>query len=526
MDNQTVMDNFKLNYKNLNTKSDFLKYFQPIADEIEKLANGGIKLKAEDYLLVRDHEKADIKKARVKKFAPKNVLGAALKYLRIFQESGAIQFDVDNLPGDSAYWETFISSVDGTDKTLKEFVIDIFETATKVKYAFVKVDLPYTDLPEQISLYDAETTLKNVIPFLTEISIADVLSYSCDIGDNLDWIKYRHIEAIEDPLQGTIYNYDILIVDKETIQRFTFPNVQLKEDGTVNKIFDPSINRGNGGYRQIKPTDEPIMHPVIRHNRNACPILKFELPDSLWQANQVYKTQAVIHGLGMNMLHTLANAGFIQKWGEPYLLDRSNFDGTMMPTPPNILAEKLNVSQKNEQTVKSLGDESVILMNKFSFEEITGSSIEIQDKILKDMCDYIFNTIIYKQNILNKTVNIQTGTAKEFDREAQTLALKANGKKIIALTQQILKQVARCQLNISDKEINSISVTGMSEFNLKPVDSALDTVTKLHALKPDIPGSLWELALIQLAVALTENDSQAFKQDILADITTKTNKSV
>lgn len=505
-------------YSNLVSKSDFLTDFHPIAEQITKLADGGRKLDPKDYLLIRDHEKPQITEARVKKFAPRNLLGAGIKYLRIFQESGTLSVDLEKLPGDNALWSKFLNNVDGSETTLKEFVINIFETATKVKYAFVKVDLPYIEMPEEINQFVAETISSNTnrLPYLTEIPIKDVLNFDEENG-KIKWIKYKYIEAVENPFSPTTYDYHIVVIDEYEIFKYTYKNVQLNDSGEIVKIFDPFVNRGVGGYRKITAKENPtISHNPIRHNRGECPVVKFELPDSLWHCNQVYKTQMVIHGLGMNMIHSVANAGFVQKWGQPYLQGKSK-DGA--PGLSQIPLPKDEIAKLVEKYAELLGDESILMMNAFAFEELQGTSIEVQEKVIDKLCDIVFNTIIYRQNILDKTSNVQTGTAKEFDREAQVLSFKANGKRIIGFTQQILKQVSRCLPDVTAEGIESISVSGMDNFNLRPVSTALENVIKVADIPTEkLPTAILKKVLTHLAVALTENDSQEEKQALLNEI--------
>jgi hypothetical protein len=181
--------------------------------------------------------------------------------------------------------------------------------------------------------------------------------------------------------------------------------------------------------------------------------------------------------------------------------------------------DKTRVGELNHIYLRQLGDEAIMFMDEFSFEEIQGSSIKIQDDIIQKMCDYVFNTIIYKQNILDNTSKVMTGTAKEFDREAQVLALKANGRKIIGLAQQILKQVALCFPGVTEADTLSISVEGMNEFNLRPVSTALEIVERLCQLPSDkLPSELLKKSLEHLAIAMTENDNQEEKQAILEAI--------
>lgn len=503
-------------YKQLASKSNFLKLFHPVADEIDKLADGGFKLDPTDYLLIRDDEDAKITKKRSQKFAPKNALGAALKYLRICQESGTVNIDIDKLPGDRDIWSKFLNNCTGSEKTIKEFAIDIFETATKVKYAFVKVDLPYIEVPEDAYLNEESAIAYQInrdrAPYLSAIPIQDVLSWEEESG-GLAWIKYRWIECLESPLSETIYNYHFFIIDNDSINEFVYENVQVDSDRQITKIWDGSKNRGKGTYRKIENDEMPSRDRAFPHNRGRCPVIKFELPDSLWQANQVYMAQRVMHGMTMNMLHTTANAGFIQKWGKPYLASGGGNQGSVSfsPVPQEVLTEVV------QKYAKHMGDESIMMMDSFNFEEVRGDSIDVQSRQIDDMATFIFNTIIYKQSILDASVKAgSSGLSKEFDRESQVLALKANGSKIIGLIQSILKHVARCFPSYSEDAIAGISVEGMNQFNLRPVSATLEVVERLLSLPSDrVPTEVVGESLKQFAIALLENASQEDKQRVI-----------
>jgi len=502
-----------MQYEKLISTSDHLIEFHPVAKEIEKLAEGGFRCNPKDYLLIRDSESPDITKKRLEKFAPLNAMGAALKYLRVCQDSGNIEISSESLPGDSEIWQKFLNDVDGSGKDLKSFVIDCFEQCSKTKYCFVKIDLPYLEIPESLSLYQYENLPKNK-PYLSAIAIEDILSYSASL-DGIDWIKYKNLERVDSPFEKSIYNLHFLIIDDEKIEIFTYSDVIPDPSGKLEKYkIAETLPGGKKRYKNIDKSSQPSLIESFPHNRGKCPVVKMELPDILWQANQVYKSQAVVYGLYMNLLHTAANAGFVQKWGKPYLQGNDKSGGMQnIPVPKEALREIV------QRYAEKMGDESILMMESFNFEELKGSSIEVQERIVDRIVNYIFNTIIYKQNILTGKTTIESGLSKEFDRESQTLSLKANGTQIINFTRVLLRHVARALGISDDSELEAIAVTGQDKFYLAPVGQSIETIERLHDLGNSIiPKSLIKESLSQLASSLVENATQSEKAQIESEI--------
>jgi len=496
-------------YSQLNSESDFYKEFLPIVAEIETLANGGRFLNPNDYLLMRDGEDSDITKKRLEKFCPENYLGAAIRIQRVNQKSGQLEVRSQSLPTDEIIdqdkWQKFLYSVDKKHSNVKDFVLDVFENALINKYVFVQIEL--RELSDELNVAQIETI--DTLPYYFVIPIQCVMAESSE-GREVKWLKYKRMVTVEDPLEGTSYNFQYILVDDKHITIWQYDDVTIR-DGSIHQIWDQKLNNGKGSYRNIRKTDLAIPKS-IEHKRGKCPIVKYEMDDSLYMAHQVKDAQRIIYGLGMNLLHTAANSGFVQKWGKPILATGNAPNGlSYIPIPKDALAEIV------KQYAESMGDESIMMMEHFTFEELKGDSIKMQREIIDSLKQYIFTTILFNNAQFQQGNNSrQSGAAKEIDFHIQNLALKDHGSTIIEFTQDLLTHTAYAFGLSGDFHIE---VSGMDRFDIRPIREALNLASEIFAL-PDgsVPNEVYVEVMTQLSSIIVENNTQQFKANLSESI--------
>lgn len=497
-------------YTAANSASDATSNFNKIARDIITTAKGGSHLNPVDYLLIRDNEDKAVTAKRVEKFAPKNYLGAAIRLQKVKQSSGQLDIHSDSLPGDATRWGKFLKSVNCYGDSLPEFVLNTFEDVLIQKKSYVLVELPNFDLDDNINQAQLESlNLQNITPKLVPIPLLNILACKED-GDGVNWIKYKELETVENPLKGTTYNLNIYLIDSEHITMWSWVDVKVNCDGNPVSIFDPTLKRGKGGYKQFNPDKNTAIPVSVPHNRDICPVVKFELSDSKWMADQCFHAQKIIYGQYMNLIHSAVNAGFVQKWGKPV----AGKPNSVTPVPKSISAQEV---------AQNMDDDSFMFLEQFQFAEIGGSSIDAQMKVLDDLRDFIFQMISGNTSyLMSKGVIEQSGKAKEVDLHLQALTLKDHGLEILQFTTRILQHTARAFGVTSQELLDAIACSGMNRFNSQLLGDSLDTLERILKLPPEVLTSeILKEAYQQLYSILAENNDYSEKAIALDAIATK-----
>lgn len=504
-----------LNYNQLQSKSDYFNQSLPELKEIQTLAKGGRKLKAEDYLLIRDYEKEEITAKRKENFAPLNYLGAAVRLQKVNQNSGSLDVDNSSLPGDTNFWKGLLSKF-----KFKDFILDVFEEALITQVCYVQIENQLLDLNipvEELNKAQEEELKKQnenlFYPYAFMIPIQSIMGEKI-IDNEIKWIKYKRIIVLDSPFSKTKYNMQYILIDDTHTTIWEYEDITLDGDGNIKLIWDQRINNGKGAYRKIDKLKDLAKPLSIEHGRDRCPVIRYKITDSLYMADQVKDAQRLIYGLVMNGIHTVRNAGFVQKWGQPYnggiASSRDSGGVSFMPLPKEALA---NMAQ---QTADMLGDESFLYLQHLSFEEIQGTSVEVNLKIVDFLRKYIFTSILFNDSQFEKTgdkIDSQSGRSKEIDFHIQNLALKKHGSTLIDFSVQLLQQFCfAIGFNNDSGQLDKINVSGMDKFDILPLETALELVERLFALpKEGIPEEILSESLIQLSRLMVQNDADEYK---------------
>ncbi|QLF85078.1 hypothetical protein [Nostoc phage YongM] len=506
-----------LNFSQLSVVSDELKEYLPIAKDISTVAKGGHELDPHEYLLIRDDESPGVTKKRVEKFAPENYLGAAIRLQRILQKSGVLEIKSESLPGELTVWENFFNKVDKRNSSLKDFVIDVFTEALINKYCYVQIELSKLDF-DTVTEAEAESILSTRKPYYFKIPLQSIMVEKCD-GDKIEWIKYKRVDKIDNPFDKTKYNMTYVLIDDEHITTWTYYDVILNDSGDISKIWDQTLEYGKGSYRYIDKDKDKADPVSFKHNRGSCPVVRYRMDDSLYMADQVYLAQKMIYGLSMNLFHTASNAGFIQKWIRPYIagndtrISKESGGASYIPLPKEALAEII------KKYAESLGDESVIMADFFTFEELAGTSVEMQIGLIDRLRNYIFTAILFNNAKFEQTTSdTQSGAAKEIDFYVQNLALKDHGSGIVEFTRSLLAETAKAFGYDSGGEI---VVSGMDRYDVRPIENVLALMERLFKLPQSaIPKELLIESMSQLTRLIIENTTFEYKNtlnDVIID---------
>lgn len=479
--------------------------------QITEMCEGGVSVakNLNDYLLVRDDEPSEIKRKRAEKFITRNHLGSAIRLQRTKLSTGSLNVDQDSLPGDKKRWQDFLPNVDKKGKHLKDFLLDAIEQALQTQYVFCLIDKPVVQIPTgvnqaQLDNYLKANKLDEKSPHLILLNPLQVIHYD-ESDEGVNWIKFKQLIPIAQPLGETLYNLVYVLVDNQHYTTFTFENVKLNENGVITQIWD----RVKQQYRSFDKDKDLAAPKSIAHNRGATPITKLEIPNSLYTASQAYLAQKVIYGLDANLLHTTVNSGFIQKWGQPFLIS----NGTSLAAP---VPEYLQKAMKEFQT--NMGDESFLAAEQFSFAELKGDSIAIQQEVIKSLEKYIYSVISMGIASAEPQTLEQSGVSKQMDHYLANQTLVNLGAILTQFAGQVLKQVGRA-LGIKDESaLSLIKVEGLDDFDLDSISSKLEIVERMAKLPgaPSIivPAALFEDAVTDLASVMTRSSDDLLTKKV------------
>lgn len=432
---------------------------------IENLVAGGHETnkKKRNYLLIRDDEDPKITAKREEKFFTRNHLASAIRLQRTKLGTGKLDYP-EKLPGSMDVWNDFFSNADGQGTDFKEVLLEAFEQALTYRRVFAIVDIPPSEeqpsnarqqeLIEQARIAKGDTSL----PYIILLPTSNVINWHED-AKGISWLKYKIVSCNTQPVGPAITSVMWIIVDREHITIYGLDDVQLNEEGEVIRI------KQGEAYRAFLQAEDRI--PVLyreAHNRGTIPVEKIELPPSMWTVNQCYLAQKMLYSLDCNLLHSTVNAGFIQKWLEPYFQQGTS----AIQLPPDVTKKLM------EEVQKVQGDESTLAVKSFNFAEVEGKSIGTQLTVIEEISKYIYSTISLNIASVSREVLEQSGRSKQLDMYLQEITLSNYGVLLVKFGESVLRHVARALGISSNEELTQITLKGLDDFTVEGVEEALE----------------------------------------------------
>lgn len=439
---------------------------------IDDLITGGEKLKnnISKYLIKKPGEDIEVYNYRKKLFTYTPVIGQALNQL--LNRLSASNYLVNGLP-EKQDWSSILESLDGERMKEKEFIKQAFLRMLKYQCVFGIIEKPYSEIEPQNRKEEEELNLN---PYIALYDHRQVVHYQ-EHNNKLQWVKLRNLICEYSPTGGNNTYLEWTFIDESKMVMYRCP-VKV-EDGKCTPKLNP--DQDTGVFNVPKYNE-------IEHGRSSIPVVKAELPSTLWVVKEaIYLTLEHIR-IHNNLTYTANVAGMIQRLFTPL---RETADA-----PADIDGAKLQV-----------GNERTLIGSSFSFNETTGSAISTVSGYADKLEDRIEDIIFSNGMSVNRDRPIQeSGEAKKLDFTSQEQALISYGERLIDFVEECYRKMADA-MGSNESEIKRISVSGLNEFILNTVEAKINRIEKLERLASPISEAVMKHVVSDLQRALTPNAS-------------------
>lgn len=380
-------------------KTDYIELL-PTLNTISDLVKGGNILykKRREYLKRRPGEEAELYNLRLEKFTYTPVLGNAIR--ETVSRMATSTLHVSGLPGNDSFWKAFREATDGDKRNEFDLLLKIFRELLQYKSVFVFVDKPSSPVRPRNRREELALGLN---PYVVLYRPQEVTNWQPG-----KWVKIRQIEEVADPFGQNQTIATWTFIDDQSVARYSSP-VKLAADGSIKEVLQPP----NAENEPTVPLDgEPVVHGYGR-----LPVIRYELPDELWTANQAYLKALQHLNIENAWTDTAMMAGYVQRLFQP--LD---------PVPDG----DIHTTYEDDERSSIVSDNAHILVGKqFKFNEIQGSCLEtLSEHVLKEIVQQIRGIISLGGLSGTKGALEQSGLSKSFDYAQFNDSLKGYGKSV------------------------------------------------------------------------------------------------
>ncbi|MEH1966747.1 hypothetical protein [Nostoc sp.] len=471
----------------LESKNAEYEQMLPALNEIDLLISGGYRLKnaIRHFLPQRPGEENEIYETRLKKFTYLNILSTNVNE-QVSKLANA-PMTIDGLDINPKFWSAFREDTDLAGRSEKNLITLIFRELLKFKKIFIHVDKPKSEVSPVNKLQEEALGLR---PYVVTYSPLQVINWSESKG-KLNWLKIRQVsEDNFNPITAPRKVCTWTIIDDTYVAKYS-AIVELDGQGNITKVNSEMTN-----------ADTTIsLVSLIPHGFNQVPVLKIELPDQLWVADQA-ASKAIEHLRTDCTKYDLLTMSYFQRTFKRSLkpdgdLENSYEDDVPPPT----------------------GLQHVIEVDQFQWAEPKGDIIKHMADSLKAIESQVRDLIAAGGVSSSNGAITQSGVSKQMDFAKQEAMLRSYGEIIIDFYQDLLQLVAKA----AGIDGGKISATGLNSFDNDTLDSVLmklDSVGKLdiNNLKANLPPSALKVIYEQMVGMLTGNLSASQKEEINKEI--------
>lgn len=446
-------------------------------EKIDLLTAGGHRLKDNIGLFLerRADEEPAVYLNRLKKFSYSNVFGGALAQLAAKFSGGAVHVSGAT---DEDFWEDFRENNDGQGRTESQLLSRIFSEVVPFRRVFAHVDLPAADEPI-ISVADEERLGRR--PRILLYNALQVPAWH-EIDGVLQWVKiYQLVESRSSPTAPPITQAVWTFIDDHDVIRYR-ANVRMKGDRIVAILDD------DGKEKELAGEDTLIsVETGIPHGFGRLPVVKIELPDSLWSGDQAYPKAEEMLRLECHRSHYLTST-YPQRTYKP------------IPPAPDSLSETYVDSEADEAPPTGL--QYVLKLDSFAWNEPTGAILDKVTQAIAEAAKDIRSILAVGGAYISEGVSEASGVSKAMDFETEDSRLVALGHIVADGLQDIYQLVAIAKGVPSWADI---AVSGLDDFGKQRLS------TLLESLK-----AFLEIDLLMLQRTLTPTIYQIVREKIMS----------
>jgi hypothetical protein len=469
----------------------------PIYKEIELLASGGYKLKAQikQFLPRRPGEDSDIYEARLNKFTYANVLGQAIsKQLSKFNNSA---INISGIEKNQTFWDDFRDNTDLAGRSEKNLISNIFRELLKFKKVYLHADKRKLDIAP---LNKAQEETLGIRPYVTLYSAMQVTNWSESKGQP-DWIKvYQIVQDTTNPLFPPQTKAIWTFIDTTYIARYE-AYVELDSEGNIKNVLNSEDKGGNGDEADIYLTS------LVPHNLGTIPVIKVEVPDDLWTCDQA-ASKALEHLRTDCSKYDMQTLAYFQRTFKRVMTPDGDIHATY---------------EDNEAPPTGL--QHVLELEKFEWSEPQGHILTHLRESLTQIETQVRDLVSLGGVSSSLGAVQQSGVSKQLDLHNQETILKSYGQILVDAYQDLLQIVAKSQ-GISDL----VTVSGLDKFELDNLDNLLTSIKELvninlSTLQTQLPPTAYLILYKKLIALLLGNLSPEQERMIEEELNTLSSSS-
>lgn len=459
-----------LTYSQLSSHSDEYAAKCEEIEDIQILFSGGRKIwsRREEYLPKRLDETPELYALRRSRFTYTNILAKIVNRLVGRFSQGKVQ--VDGLsPMYSSGWEKFRANE-------SKFICDILRDLILNQAIYIQVDRPsntYTNLAQEIAGGDNRAWAVAYDP------------RQC-LSQGEDWYKFVQHRKIYSPIGEPFIEVTWKIIDAEHINIYQ-SRFKSKNGNLVGKVEGSQI-------APMSPRLEIPLISQVSHGFGQVPIVHFSVPDEKYAGGQIRLKSRQHIAVENALTDTSLSSGYVQR----------------VLTPIPTAEDDYSVSEEPKSD-----NQHVVVASSFKFEEIQGSSIATNLKLLDRIEAQIEALVCMAGGDVTREAMVRSAASKIMDSAELEISLESYGSIITPIYAQVLNLV---KIALGDME-SDISVSGLTDFSLDNVESDLDLAQRIKDSEIELSPTAMAGLRERISLGVLPNASPAQKEQIFREIT-------
>lgn len=479
----------ELLFTTLERKHEIFTRYESVWQTISELREGATALLAniEAYLERRPDENNKDYQSRLKKFSYTPVMSTAIRETASKLAASAVYVN----SGDEAsidFWNYFKEHNDREGKRDEHGLIqDLFLELLYNGRVYVVADRPQPEIEPRSQAEEAKLAL----PYLN-IYPANLVY---DWGDG--WFKMRQVITNSTPTEiGYTVRWTYYL--PEVTEIYEVP--VLMDGNTITKVWN--------GNKFVPVRTKGLSVPItesIYHGLQRSLVAYAELPYEMWLGHMVYLKQIQHMRIESGWTDSGTLAGTIQRVFTPQAPVMNDNPAHLMETP--------------DYDAIALGNRSVLVGSGFQFVESSGAAIANLSKQLDKIEAQIKAIVSMRFASADTSVLAQSGASKAADMEMLNTAMKDYGKRVAAVYQDALQNVAA--LIGVDPEI--VSVQGLDTFGEDTLQDMLLNGVSIDGLSGNIPLTAQKIYWLKVAkkiagtVAPEDDEKITYEAEVIFD---------
>lgn len=473
----------KAPFKQLEAQHSEYQQLLPAWQMISDFKQGSATLlrKADTYLPKRPGEEPDVYQLRLKKFSYTPVMSNAIREFTSKLASSPVHVSETNT---EAFWQDFFEHIDGANQDQAELLNDVFGCLLYFGRVYLAVDKPKVDQQPRSALEADQMGLRPYVSLWEPLLVTNW-------GDG--WYMTRQVIQRNQPLEAPANYLRWQFWDAQYIATYE-AQVSLKPDGTIDKIIRPD--------REYSTANTKIdLVSLVPHGLGRLPIVSLTLPEEMWTGNSVYLKQKQ---------HTLIE----NSW-----TDAGSIAGTVQrvftPPPALPLDDPRVVFEQRDYSGLTSSNAHILVGSGFKFEESSGSAIaaltsqlETIERQIRDLVSMGYLSASHKKGAVT-----QSGDSKEVDMVMLADSMRAYGKKVAQLYQDVLQLVALAA-GLPDRP----NVQGLDTYSINTLRELVDLFNQTLSFITVLPPTAVRVYLAKIVELMTGTVSPEAKDKIDREI--------